>query len=148
MAVVYEEVEEGLIKAYSDQRRKIHGGSPEGNYDVVYDPKDAHRTYVETDEYIDTQVEPVGRVFSKLYLELALLNAGLLDAVDQFIDSQTISVEKDGQVYSMPLRRAYDTALTFSEDNQYFSTFKERLQDVLGITDQQVEQILSACVVK
>ena len=133
--VIYEELENGTVKAYSNLGKKIHGGSPEGTYDVVYDPKDAHRTYVETEEYIDTQTQPQGRVFSKLYLELALLNAGLLDAVDQFIDSQTISIERDGQVYSMPLRRAYDTALTFSEDNQYFSTFKNALQTSLGITN-------------
>lgn len=63
---------------------------------------------------------PLPRVFSKLYLELALFKAGLLQAVDAFIDTQTITNE---QGETMPLRRAYTTALTFSEDNEYFATF-------------------------
>ena len=47
----------------------------------------------------------------------------------------------------MPLRRAYDTALTFSEDNEYFSQYKLALQAQLGMTDEQVERLLSQCVV-
>lgn len=117
MAVIYEDQPDGSVKAYSDQHKKIFGGFPEAEYDVVYDPKDAHRTYVETDHWIDTMPEQTGRVFSKMYLELALFKLGLLSAVDAFIDSQQITNEQ-GQ--TMPLRRLYDTALTFSEDNEYF----------------------------
>lgn len=145
MAVVYENLGNGLVRAYSDQHKKIFGGNPEGIYDTVEDPVDAHRTYVETDEWIDTQPVITGRVFSKLYLELALFDLGLLDQVDAFIDQQTITNEH-GQ--TMPLRRLYDTALTFSEDNQYFSRFKGQLKDLLGLSDQQMEQILSSCVAR
>ena len=145
MAVIYEEQEDGTVKAYSDQRKKIFGGFPEAEYDVVYDPKDAHRTYVETDHWIDTMPEQTGRVFSKMYLELALFKLGLLSAVDAFIDSQSITNEQ-GQ--TMPLRRLYDTALTFSEDNEYFGQFKAALQTQLGLADEQVEEILAASVAK
>ncbi len=48
----------------------------------------------------------------------------------------------------MPLRRLYDTALTFSEDNEYFSQFKAALQTQLGLADEQVEAILAASVAK
>ena len=48
----------------------------------------------------------------------------------------------------MPLRRLYDTALTFSEDNEYFGQFKAVLQTQLGLTDEQVEEILAASVTK
>lgn len=54
MAVIYEEQEDGMVKAYSDQHKKIFGGFPEAEYDVAYDPKDAQRTYVETEHWIDT----------------------------------------------------------------------------------------------
>ena len=145
MAVIYEDQPNGTVKAYSDQHKKIFGGFPEAEYDVVYDPKDAHRTYVETDHWIDSIPEQNTRVFSKLYLELALFKAGLLEAVDNFIDSQTITNEQ-GQ--TLPLRRLYDTALTFSEDNEYFNKFKSELQTILGLTDGQVEEILSNCIAR
>ena len=145
MAVIYEDQPDGTVKAYSEQHKKIFGGFPEAEYDVVYDPKDAHRTYVETDHWIDSIPEQNTRVFSKMYLELALFKAGLLEAVDNFIDSQTITNEQ-GQ--TLPLRRLYDTALTFSEDNEYFDKFKSELQTILGLTDEQVEEILSNCIAK
>ena len=145
MAVIYEEQPDGTVKAYSDQHKKIFGGFPEAEYDVVYDPKDAHRTYVETDHWIDSIPEQNTRVFSKMYLELALFKAGLLEAADNFIDSQTITNEQ-GQ--TLPLRRLYDTALTFSEDNEYFDKFKSELQTILGLTDEQVEEILSNCIAR
>ena len=145
MAVIYEDQPDGTVKAYSDQHKKIFGGFPEAEYDVVYDPKGAHRTYVETDHWIDSMPEQTGRVFSKMYLELALFKAGLLQAADAFIDSQSITSEQ-GQ--TMPLRRLYDTALTFSEDNEYFSQFKAALQAQLGLADEQVEAILAASVAK
>lgn len=145
MAVIYEDQPNGTVKAYSDQHKKIFGGFPEAEYDVVYDPKDAHRTYVETDHWIDSIPEQNTRVFSKMYLELALFKAGLLEAVDNFIDSQTITNEQ-GQ--TLPLRRLYDTALTFSEDNEYFNKFKSELQTILGLTDGQVEEILSNCIAR
>ena len=145
MAVIYEDQPNGTVKAYSDQHKKIFGGFPEAEYDVVYDPKDAHRTYVETDHWIDSIPEQTTRVFSKMYLELALFKAGLLEAVDNFIDSQTITNEQ-GQ--TLPLRRLYDTALTFSEDNEYFDKFKSELQTILGLTDEQVEEILSNCIAR
>ena len=80
-----------------------------------------------------------------MYLELALFNAGILDQVDDFIDAQSISNEH-GQ--TMPLRRLYDRALTFSEDNEYFSQFKAALQAYLGLTDEQVEAILATSIAK
>ena len=145
MAVIYEDQPNGTVKAYSDQHKKIFGGFPEAEYDVVYDPKDAHRTYVETDHWIDSMPEQTTRVFSKMYLELALFKAGLLEAVDNFIDSQTITNEQ-GQ--TLPLRRLYDTALTFSDNNEYFNKFKSELQTILGLTDGQVEEILSNCIAR
>lgn len=47
--VVYEDLENDLVKAYSDKKMMIRGGSPEGLYSEAIDPKSAGRTYEETD---------------------------------------------------------------------------------------------------
>ena len=57
--VVYEEQEDGTIKAYSDSGKMIRGGFPEGLYEEAYDPKELHRTYEETDIPVPTHEEPV-----------------------------------------------------------------------------------------
>ena len=51
--IIQEIIDEVFVKSYSDKRVKIHGGSPEGDYDEAIDPIDAGRTYVETDIPID-----------------------------------------------------------------------------------------------
>ena len=56
--VVYEEQEDGTVKAYSDKGMMIYGGFPEALYSEAYDPKEMHRTYIETDTPISKD-EPV-----------------------------------------------------------------------------------------
>ena len=104
--------------------------------------KDADTYYFWEYVLVDDPTPPP-RVFSKLKLELALFKAGLLPAVDAFIDSQTITNE---QGETMPLRRAYSTALTFAEDNEYFAPFLTEIKSTLGIDDATAEEILSASV--
>ena len=145
MAVVYEEQENGMVKAYSDQHKMIFGGFPEAEYDVAYDPKDAHRTYVETDKYIPTQESiSTARRFSKLSLESALFQMGLLDRVDAFVDAQLVENEHGQQV---PLRRFYNTANEFREDHPLFEKYLGLLKPVVGLTDIQIEQLLDSCQV-
>lgn len=96
--------------------------------------------YAETEEESVAEVIPSPRTFSKLRLEDALFRAGVLDAVDAFIDSQTITNEQ-GQ--TMPLRRKYQTANDFSEAHPLFVQFKTALQQALGWTDEQVEAVLA-----
>lgn len=47
--VVYEDIENGLVRAYSDKGVKIHGGFSEDDYVEAVDPKNKNRKYVETD---------------------------------------------------------------------------------------------------
>ena len=47
--VVYEEQQDGTVKAHSDNGMMIQGGFPEGLYEEAYDPAGLNRTYVETD---------------------------------------------------------------------------------------------------
>lgn len=52
MAVVYENLQDNLVKAYSDSGFFIHGGSPESDYEEAIDPKAANRKYTETSKKI------------------------------------------------------------------------------------------------
>ena len=52
--VVYEEIGNNTVKAYSSEGKMIRGGFPEGMYAEAYDPAGANRKYEETDEYIPT----------------------------------------------------------------------------------------------
>ena len=58
--VVYENISETLVKAYSDQGMYIHGGVPEDDYESAVDPIDAGREYVETDRLIPVYDEEEG----------------------------------------------------------------------------------------
>ncbi|WP_407450914.1 hypothetical protein [Fibrobacter sp.] len=59
--IVTEELENDLIRTYSDRKVFIRGGKPEGLYAEAIDPKKFGRTYVETDIPIpedDEEEEP------------------------------------------------------------------------------------------
>lgn len=49
------EIKDNIIHTWSDRGMKIHGGSPEADYDEAYDPIDLGRTYIETDIPIDDE---------------------------------------------------------------------------------------------
>lgn len=83
------------------------------------------------------------RTFSKLLLESKLFAEGVLDTVDAFIDSQTVTNEF-GQ--TVPLRRFYNTALTFRENHPLFSQYVNAIRNVLGWSEERVEGLLSRCV--
>lgn len=44
-----------FIRTYSDRGMKIHGGSPEGDYDEAFDPIGLGRTYTETNIPIEDE---------------------------------------------------------------------------------------------
>ena len=47
--------EQEFIRTYSDAGMKIHGGSPEGDYDEATDPAEFGRTYTETDIPVESE---------------------------------------------------------------------------------------------
>lgn len=51
-------LQDGTVKTYSDAGYYIHGGMPEGDYEVAIDPPGTGRTYVETDRKIEPEDEP------------------------------------------------------------------------------------------
>ena len=141
MAVIYEEQEDGLVKAYSDQHKKIFGGFPEAEYDVVYDPKDAHRTYIETDHWIDSIPKPTCRIFSRLYIEMAVAKLGLIDQFDALL--KNIEIAPGYTAY-----RAFERANDISEDFPGFSEYVEQLRQALGLTMEQVQAVLNESEMK
>lgn len=66
MAVIYEELEGNLIRAYSDSGFLIHGGNPEADYAEAVDPADMHRTYTETNIPIDSDEEPTDEEYAQV----------------------------------------------------------------------------------
>ena len=64
--VVYEDIGNNMIKAYSDAGFLIHGGSPEADYAEAVDPADMHRTYTETDIPIDADEEPTDEEYAQV----------------------------------------------------------------------------------
>ena len=56
MAIVQEHFEingTDFVRTYSDRGMMIHGGFPEGDYDVAEDPAELNRIYTETEIPID-----------------------------------------------------------------------------------------------
>jgi len=66
--VIYENIDNNLIRAYSDAGMLIHGGNPEGDYAEAIDPAELNRTYTETDTPIpadpatDEDYATIGRI--------------------------------------------------------------------------------------
>lgn len=50
--IVYENLQNDLVKSYSDEGFFIRGGFPESDYEEAIDPKSSNRKYVETDKKI------------------------------------------------------------------------------------------------
>ena len=47
--IIYEQLENNMVKAYSDNGMMIHGGFPEADYAEAIDPANLNRTYTETE---------------------------------------------------------------------------------------------------
>ena len=78
---------------------------------------------------------PAPRVFSKLKIVAALMEAGVWEQVKAYIT--------EAGLYDL-----YLAAQDFKEDNPYFTQGKAALQTALGWTDGQVEAVLEASVIE
>ncbi|MGN0846440.1 MAG: hypothetical protein ACI4RA_03535 [Kiritimatiellia bacterium] len=80
------------------------------------------------------------RRFSKLRLYAALARAGLWDGLVEWLKTQTV----DGiNAYT-----AFELAQDLTEDDEMFAPFIKGAKSALGVTDEQVEAILAACVLE
>ena len=75
--IVRETIDNSLVRTYSDQSVYIHGGFPEGDYEVAVDPIDANRSYVETDIPIETIEEEPGDWSEKQYAQAGRILLGV-----------------------------------------------------------------------
>lgn len=66
--IIQEIIDETLVRTYSDRGMKIHGGSPESDYDEAIDPISLGRVYTETnipvniDESVEEDYAMAGRI--------------------------------------------------------------------------------------
>lgn len=91
-------------------------------------------------EYDEIPDAPI--VISKYKAEAELFAMGKLAALDALIDSQTLTNEF-GQ--TMPLRRKYDTALTFCTADPYFAQYSEIIRQQLDISEEDWAAMLERC---
>lgn len=75
MAVIKEDIGNGMTKSYSDSGFYIHGGVPESDYIEAFDPKDSVREYTETDIPIispdeEAQIEDYKEALRELGVEV------------------------------------------------------------------------------
>ena len=88
------------------------------------------------DTWTDCELEPDGpipRTFSKLKIVAQLTAADVWPAVKEYLISNDL--------YDL-----YLAAQDFAEDNPFFEQGKNALQEALGWTDEQVEQILANAI--
>lgn len=134
MAIVHEDLGNGFVRTYSNSGFKVHGGIPEGDYDVIYHPEGQVCTYVETS--IPTVVDPtrtptndLSRV--KLYRKFRAM--GIWDGVKTWMQSQ------DG------VWEEWEYSTTLEEDNDLVKGAKAALKTSFGLTDEQIADIVEEC---
>lgn len=139
MAVIYENLEDGLMRAYSDSGVKIHGGFPEADYDITYFPKATNRTYVETDIPVDKPIKEYlndGPIqYSKVKILLAARDAGFVDSLIGLIES------------NKTLEYIWN-ASNVIEDNELLADYLPLIGIALGKTESEIRTFLDDnCVV-
>ena len=129
MAIIRENTGHGLIRTYSNLGMKIHGGFPEGDYDYVYDPEDAERTYVETN--IPVESKPEGPIqYSKLKILMAAQEAGFADALIAFIEGNKM------------IELIWNASNTI-EDNDLLANYISSIAQALGKTEAEIKAFLN-----
>lgn len=131
--IVIENLEEGMTRAYSNKGVKIHGGFPEGDYDIVYYPTDSAQTFVETNTPIDEDVRPKDLSRVKLYRKFKAM--GIWDRVKAWMQSQ------DG------VWEEWEYSTTLERENQLVKTAIKVLKEQFGLSDDVITEIIESSVV-
>ncbi len=135
--IVQENLGNGIVRTYSNAGFKVHGGYPEGDYNVVYDPEDSGREYMETDIPVDAPPppEPGFRELSRVKLYRKFRSMGIWEQVKAWMQSQ------DG------VWEEWEYSTTLDEDNELVMGAKAALKSDFGLTDDQIETIVSESTV-
>ena len=132
--IVQENLDNGLVRTYSNAGFKIHGGSPESDYDVVYDPEDQHREYVETSIPVDAPVQGPTQ-YSKIKILMGAQAGNFADALIAFIESDK-TVE---YIWN---------ASNVIEDNALFNAYLSELAAALNKTESEIREFLNNSCIK
>lgn len=131
--IIQENLGNGIIRTYSNAGFKVHGGMPEADYDVAYDPEDAHREYTETDIPIDEDVRSKDLSRVKLYRKFKAM--GIWDQVKAWMQSQ------DG------VWEEWEYSTTLERENQLVKTAITVLKEQFGLSDDVITDIIESSVV-
>ena len=129
--IVSENLGNGIVRTYSNSGVKIHGGYPESDYDLVYDPEDAHREYTETNIPIDAPPapEPGHRSLSRVKLYRQFKAKGMWEQIKAWMQA----TEKWEE---------WEYSTTLDEDNILVVEAKSALKENFGLTDDDIEGII------
>jgi len=135
--IIQENLGNGIIRTYSNAGFKVHGGMPEADYDVAYDPEDAHREYIETTIPVDQPPgpEPGFRELSRVKLYRKFKSMGIWEQVKAWMQSQEGVWEE------------WEYSTTLDEDNDLVKGAKDALKTSFGLTDEVIEEIVQSSVV-
>lgn len=126
--VVQEHLDNGLVRTYSNSGFKVHGGFPEGDYDIVYDPEDLQREYTETSIPVDAPVKIAEISKRKLYNNL--VEADFWETVESYL-------KENGKW------KDFLFAESILDPNDIIvKSIKDALKTLLDISDEQIEQII------
>lgn len=126
--IVQEEIGNGIVRTYSNLGVKVHGGFPEGDYDISYDPAEAERIYVETDIPVETKPEGPAQ-YSKVKILLAAQEAGFATDLIALIKSD-------------PMLECIWNASNVIEDNELLARYLPLIAQTLEKTESEVKMFL------
>lgn len=134
MAIIRETLDNGLIRTYSNKGVKIHGGYPEADYDIVYDPEDKaqERIYTETDIPVDEDSKE--KDLSKVKLYRKFKSMGIWEQVKDWMQAQPGVWEE------------WDYSTTLEPDNQLVKNAKTVLKEQFGFSDETIKEIMDSSI--
>ena len=131
--IIQEHLDNGLVRTYSNSGFKVHGGFPEGDYDIVYDPEDLQREYTETN--IPVEEEFKEKDLSKVKLFHALKNLGIWDQVKAWMQESEDDKWEE-----------WNYSTTLEKDSELIIDSIAELQTTFGLTQAQIDDLLINCV--
>ena len=127
--IVQEHLDNGLVRTYSNAGFKVHGGFPEGDYDIVYDPEDLQREYTETSIPVDAPIKIAEISKRKLYSNL--VEAELWESIESYL--------KESNRWNYFLFSASE----LDPNDSIVKSIISELKTSLDVTDEQIEEIIS-----
>ena len=134
MAIIRETLDNGLIRTYSNKGVKIHGGYPEADYDIVYDPEDKAEERIYTETNIPVDDDSKGNDLSRVKLYRRFSSMGIWDQVKAWMQSQPGVWEE------------WEYSTTLERDNQLVKNAILALKNIFGLDDETINDIMESSI--